>query len=318
MTADLATIVTLTVNPALDLSTSTGRVESEHKMRCGPTRVDPGGGGINVSRVIRELGGESTAIFAAGGPTGDAYQQYLRASGLDGTLVTIAESTRESFTVDETDTGEQYRFVLQGPTLDEGEWLACLAAVESAIRPGCFVVGSGSLPPGVPEDFYARMARTAKEHNARVVVDTSGPALTAALEEGIFLVKPSVRELAEFVGADLSEDDDHEAAAMELVERGAAEFVALTLGAQGAVLASADGLMRLPVPKVEVRSTVGAGDSFLGGFVVRLAQGRSAADAFRCAVAAGSATAMTPATELCHRADVERLEAELSRIPPRE
>jgi len=317
MSAEPASIVTLTMNPALDLSTSTDRVVSEHKMRCGPTRIDPGGGGVNVSRVVRELGGESIAIYAAGGPTGDAYQQYLRAEGMTGTVVPIAGNTRESFTVDETGTGEQFRFVLQGPTFDEKEWRACLAAVEEAITPGCYLVGSGSLPPGVPHDFYARIARLATKRDARCIIDTSGEALVAALEEGIFLVKPSGRELAEFTGADLSTDDEHAAAARVLVERGDAEMVALSLGDHGAILASASGVTRLSVPEVVVQSTVGAGDSFLGGFVTRLAQGRGVEDAFRTAVAAGSATVMTPATELCHREDVERLEAELAH-PARE
>jgi len=311
----LRPILTLTVNPALDVSTSTENVVGEHKLRCGRSRLDPGGGGINVSRVIQRLGGQTLAIYAAGGPTGEAYRRLVEAVGIPTVVVPIAGSTRESFTVDETSTGKQFRFVLQGPDITEPEWRACLARVAESIPHGGYVVASGSLPPGVPDDFYARVARLARRHDARCIVDASGPALAAALAEGVFLVKPSGRELGELVGSTLDTEQSQVAAASTLVSRGSAEFVALTLGGEGAVLASAAGVMRLPVPRVTVQSTVGAGDSFLGAFVLRIAQGHDAAGAFRGAVAAGSATAMTPATELCHRVDVERLEAELALLP---
>ena len=311
----LRPILTLTINPALDVSTSTPNVVGEHKMRCGLSRLDPGGGGINVSRVIQRLGGQTLAIYAAGGPTGEAYRRLIEAEGIPTLVVPIAGSTRESFTVDETATGKQFRFVLQGPELTEPEWSACLARMAESIPPGGYVVASGSLPPGAPDDFYARVARLAREHDARCIVDASGPALAAALAEGVFLVKPSGRELGELVSSALDTEESQINAARTLVSRGSAEYVALTLGGQGAVLASAAGVMRLAVPQVTVQSTVGAGDSFLGAFVLRIAQGRDAQAAFRAAVAAGSATAMTPATELCHRVDVERLEAELALVP---
>jgi 6-phosphofructokinase 2 len=318
MTASASTplrpILTLTLNPALDVSTSTEKVIGEHKMRCGLSRLDPGGGGINVSRVIQRLGGQTLGIYAAGGPTGDAYRKLIEAEGIPTVAVPIAGSTRESFTVDETSTGQQFRFVLQGPELTEPEWQACLSRLEATIPRGGFVVASGSLPPGVPDDFYARVARLAHLHEARCVVDTSGPALAEALAEGVFLVKPSGRELGELVGHPLDTEESRIDAASTLVARGSAEYVALTLGGDGAVLASKTRVSRLPVPRVTVQSTVGAGDSFLGAFVLRFAQGHDADAAFRAAIAAGSATAMTPATELCHRADVERLEAELALV----
>lgn len=304
-------IVTLTMNPALDVSTSTPEVVGEHKMRCGATRLDPGGGGMNVSRVIHRLGGHSVAIYALGGPTGQAYRQLLVAEGIIGRTIPIAESTRENFTVDETSTGKQFRFVLQGPTLTEPEWQACLDALEQSIQPGGFVVASGSLPPGVPDDFYARVARLARELGARCVVDTSGPALGAALDEGVFLIKPSRRELAEFTGLALDTDEGQVEAATRLVAGGKVEYVALTLGGDGAVLAGPDGVSRLTVPRVEVRSTVGAGDSFLGAMVLRLAQRRTMVTAFRSAVAAGSATAMEAGTDLCRPDSVARLEKQI-------
>ncbi|TFC84747.1 1-phosphofructokinase family hexose kinase [Cryobacterium sp. TmT2-59] len=304
-------ILTLTVNPALDVSTSTERVVSEHKLRCGASRLDPGGGGMNVARVVQRLGGQALAVYTAGGPTGEAYRRLIEAEHIPTLVVPISGSTREDFTVDETTTGKQFRFVLEGPELGEAEWRACLALVEAAIPVNGFVVASGSLPPGVPDDFYARVARLAHQRDARCIVDASGDALAEALAEGVYLVKPSRRELDEYAGATLESEESQVDVASTLVGRGAAELVALTLGGAGAVLASAAGVMRLPVPRVQVQSTVGAGDSFLGAFVLRIAQGHPVEAAFRAGVAAGSATAMTPATELCRRADVERLEAEL-------
>lgn len=305
-------ILTLTVNPALDVSTSTGLVFSGHKLRCSASRVDPGGGGVNVARVVQRLGGQILAAYTAGGPTGEAYRRLIEAERIPTLVVPLHGSTRQNFTVDETSTGNQFRFVLEGPELREEEWRACLALVAEAMPQGGYVVASGSLPPGVPEDFYAQVARLARKGGAHCVVDASGPALAEALSEGVFLVKPSRRELATHLGVALDSEQSQIDAASRLVADGSAEYVALTLGGAGAVLASKAGIIRLPVPSVQVVSTVGAGDSFLGAFVLRLAQGFPVEAAFRAAVAAGSATAMTPGTELCHRHDVERLEVELA------
>lgn len=308
-------ILTLTVNPALDVSTSTERVISGHKLRCGASRLDPGGGGVNVARVVQRLGGQTLAVYTAGGPTGEAYRRLIEAERIPSLVVPIQGSTRQDFTVDETSTGEQYRFVLEGPNLTEPEWQAFLSVVSDAMPAGGYVVASGSLPPGVPADFYAQVARLARGRGVRCIVDASGQALSEALTEGIFLVKPSLRELSAHIGSALDSEQSQLEAASTLVSRGNAEYVALTLGASGAVLASRSGVVRLPVPSVEVVSAVGADDSFLGAFVLRLAQGRPVERAFRAAVAAGCATVMTPATELCHRSDVERLEAELAVSP---
>lgn len=305
-------IVTLTVNPALDISTSTEVVRPENKMRCGPSRVDPGGGGINVSRVIARLGGTSTAIYTVGGPTGQAYRQLLEAEGIFGRAIPIDGPTRENITVDETSTGKQFRFVLQGPHLAEGEWQQCLDATTTAMTAGGYVVPSGSLPPGVPDDLYARIALRARERGVRCIVDASGPALAAALDEGVYLVKPSGRELGELVGSSVMTRDEKTAAARQLVGEGKAQVVALTLGGDGAVLVTREGATHLPAVPIEVRSTVGAGDSFLAAMVLRLAQGHNLFAAFRAGAAAGAATSTTEATELCHRDVVERFEGQLA------
>lgn len=304
-----AQIITVTVNPALDVSTAVAEVVADHKLRCGGSRVDPGGGGVNVARVVRRLGGRSLAVYTAGGPIGQAYCRLVEAERVPSLVVPVAGDTRQSFTVDERTTGRQFRYVLEGPELADDEWRTCLDFVAQTISSGSYVVASGSLPPGVPDDFYARVARLAREAGARCVVDAQGAALSAALAEGTFLVKPSRHELETHLGRALEGEASQVDAVAALIAAGSAECVALTLGAGGAVLATRDGVLRRAAPSVEAVSAVGAGDSFLAGLVLRLAQERTAADALRTAVAAGAATVMTPATALCRRADVERLEA---------
>ncbi|MET0932291.1 MAG: 1-phosphofructokinase family hexose kinase [Mycetocola sp.] len=307
-----APIVTLTMNPALDVSISVDRVVPERKLRSGPGRFDPGGGGINVTRAIRNLGGSSIAIYPLGGPTGQAYRGLADSAGISGHVISIAGETRESFTVNETSTGAQYRFVLPGPELNEPEWRASLSLVSDNLPRGGFLVASGSLPPGVPVDFYARLTGLAAGQDVRVVIDASGPPLEAALAEGLFLIKPSRDELAELIGAEGELDTGAQLRAVHaIVADGRAEYVALSLGAGGALLAGADGTYRLSTPQVEVASAVGAGDAFLGALVLRLAEGQPMRSAFRTAVAAGSAAATMPASELCRAEDVVRLESEL-------
>lgn len=308
---DAEPILTLTVNPALDISTSTAQVHAELKLRCSTSRLDPGGGGVNVSRVVRRLGGRTLAVYTAGGPIGDAYRSLIEAEGVPALVVPIQGSTRESFTVFEESTGKQFRFVLGGPELSNTEWCACLDFVNQAVMKGGFVVVSGSLPPAVPDDFYARVVRLAREHGARCVVDATGPALAEALKEGPFLISPSRRELGALFETELATEQSEIDAAETLIANGSTEYVALTLGGDGALLVSKDSTLRLAAPKVDVVSTAGAGDSFLAAFVLRLAQERPVEDAFRAAVAAGTAAVMHPGTELCNRADVQRLEARL-------
>ncbi|WP_210725640.1 1-phosphofructokinase family hexose kinase [Arthrobacter silvisoli] len=304
-------ILTLTMNPALDISTSADSIYSGHKLRCGSSRIDPGGGGANVARVIHRLGGQAVAMYTAGGTTGDTYRHLMEAEGIPVLVAPVRGSTRQNFTVDELSTGRQFRFVLEGAELSGREWRNCLRLAARAVPAHGYVVASGSLPPGAPVDFYARVAQMVRKAGARCIVDTSGLALAAALGEGVFMVKPSRRELSELVGADLNDERNLMEAASGLIAQGSAEYVALTLGEDGALLASASGAARIAVPPVKVVSAVGAGDSFLAAFVLRLAQGNPPETALRTAVAAGSAAVLTPATELCRREDVERLEADM-------
>lgn len=304
-------IVTLTLNPSIDGAGEAERVQPTHKIRTTGDRYDPGGGGINVARVILELGGAALPVYLAGGVTGDVFDALMAERGIAGRRVPIAGHTRISLSIHETSTGQEYRFVPEGPEVTPGEWLETVALVDSIDAD--WLVISGSRPRGLPDDCFVTLVRRAVDRGCRVVLDSSGPALAATLDAGgLALVKPSVGEFRALTGLPLEDAGEVAEAARGLVEGGRADIVAVTMGHEGAVLASrAATLIRRP-PPVPVRSATGAGDSFVGAMTLALAEGQPVALAFLFGMAAGSATVMHPGTDLCRRADVERLAAALA------
>ena len=241
-------ILTVTMNPALDVSTSTDKVMDTHKLRCTAPIFHPGGGGINVARVLHRLGGDCLALYLAGGMNGQRLRQLLDQEQVRGHCIAIAGETRESFSAHELSSGRDFRFVLPGPALTPGEWQAGLDYISALDAPPPYLVASGGLPPDVPVDFYVRLARLAKARGSRVVLDTSGPALAAALAEGVYLVKPSLRELRELTGHPLQTEPDQHAAALQIIRSGQAQVVALSLGEDGALLVTADRALRAQKP----------------------------------------------------------------------
>ena len=306
-------IVTLTLNPALDVSTSVDRVVSGIKLRCAEPRYDPGGGGINVARTICELGGTALAVYPGGGPAGARIGRLLASEGVPQQQVEIAGETRQSVAVTDRGDGDQYRFLLPGPRLSKREWRACADAALEPLEDGGWLVLSGSLPAGVPDGVFAALA--SRVHGrARVVVDTSGRALEAALAERVDVLNPNWRELEE-VSRGLTE----ERFAAELIDRQRAEAVIVTLGARGARLTTADGQLVVPAPRVETVSAVGGGDCFTAALTLALARGEGYLDACRAGVAAAAAAMLTPGTALCRRGDFERLLPTVTaRRPPSE
>lgn len=307
----MTAIVTITLNPAVDLSTAVERIVPVHKLRGTSQRRDPGGGGINVARVVSRLGGDVSAIYLAGGAMGGLLRRLLDGEGIPGRALPIAGETREDFFVDETATGQQYRFILPGPRLAEHEWKSCLAAVAGLDPFPRYLVASGSLPDGVPDDFYAQLARIAKPRGASVILDTSGAALAAAVAEGVDLIKPNLREMRELSGG-ADTPAAWEAAARSLIDKGRAKIVALTMGHLGAALVTSEGILRAKPLAITPRSAVGAGDSFLGALVFGLAGGGAHEDCFRSAVAAGAAALLYPGTGLCQPEDVARLSRDVA------
>lgn len=299
-------IVTLTLNPAIDGAAEAEVVRPINKIRTSNETYDPGGGGINVTRVIKELGGDSVAVYLAGGATGGVLDELLGSRGIARRRVPISQNTRVSHVVYERSTGLEYRFIPEGPEVTEREWQRCLAALDGIEWD--YLVASGSLPRGVPADFYARLQDIVTARRGKLVIDTSGEPLRAAMEHGgIHFVKPSHGEFEKLLGLKLDAAEAiAEAAAVE-VKRGRAEIIAVTLGHEGAVVAHAGGTMFLPSPKVTVRSASGAGDSFVAGMVYGLAMERPLEDAFALAVACGSATVLSPGTQLCHKDDIDRI-----------
>jgi 6-phosphofructokinase 2 len=307
----MSRIVTFTPNPAIDISTSIERIMPIHKLRCSAARRDPGGGGINVARVVRRLGSEVTAVYPRGGATGRLLSQLVELEQIASETSEIAEETRGDFSVYEDTSGKQFRFVLPGPTVTEPEWRAILDVLSAHAIPPGFAVASGSLPPGAPPNLYARACRIAKAWEAKFVLDASGPALAAALKEGVYLVKPNLRELSEFMGERLDGEAAWLRASFGLVKSRQAEIVALTLGHRGALLVDRDRVLRAEPPPIKPVSSVGAGDSFLGAVVWGLAAGLDLDHAFRLGVAAGSSAVLNPGTGLAHPDEIRRLAAQV-------
>ena len=301
-------VVTLTLNPALDMSSEVDALVPDQKLRCSEPLLDPGGGGLNVSRAMAALGGESLALVALGGLTGDRLAGLIRAEGVPFLALTAPGETRQSLTVTEASTGRQYRFMLPGPVWTEADQDRVFILLRASARPGAYGVISGSQPPGVPLDFPARLARAMPGLN--VVVDTSGPALREAVAHpipGLAILRMDGDEAELLAGAPLANRSDSADFAQSLVERGVARQVIVARGADGSVLVDKDHRIFAKAAKVRVKSTVGAGDSFVAGFVLSLARGETTESALAHGSAAASAAVMTDATQLCRREDAERL-----------
>lgn len=312
-----ARIFTLTLNPCIDMGVSVDTVEPEHKLRCGQPRREPGGGGLNVTRAIAELGGKSTAVFPAGGKVGDLLKflvgLYCTGKSCDQRGVPVMAPTRENVIVNETSTGNQYRFNMPGAELSDEEAEACLAALVDgvgSVEGGGLAVISGSLPPGVQPPFVRTIIDRVRAVGGRVVVDSSGPALREALGAGVCMVKPNRRELADTIGGMNPDESDPAvvgAAAIELAQKHNITYVLVSMGGDGAVLAMKDGYAHCEAPKVDVHSATGAGDSMVAAAVLAIERGSSPEEILRNGVAAGAAAAITPGTELLKRPDFDRL-----------
>jgi len=302
-------ILTVTLNPALDLATAADAVRPGPKLRCAAPVTEPGGGGVNVARVLLRLGAPARAILSLGGPVGATLAGLLAAEGVAAEVVAAPGDTRLSLAVTDRASGAQWRFVLPGPEWSAAAAAAFRARVAAAAPPAALVVLSGSQPPGVPEDFAPRLAADLAAGGARLVVDTSGAALArlAAGPSAVAVLRLDGAEAEGLAGRPLADRRASLAFARELVARGVAATVVLARGAEGSVLA-AEGLALAAVPPVvPVQSRIGAGDSFTAAFTLALARGEGEAAALVLGTAAAAAAVMTPASELCHAADVARL-----------
>ncbi len=298
-------IVTITLNPAVDKNFYVERLVPDHKLRTANPDIDAGGGGINVSKGIKRLGGNSLAVFPAGGSNGKRIIKLLGDEGIECSPIAIEQETRESLMITESTTNKQFRIVAEGPTLSNKEVEQVLDVIKK-ISPK-YIVASGSLGKGLEEDVYARFAKLAKETNSRFILDTSGDALKEAANEGVFLVKPNLNELSKLAGVEELELDLVDEAAMEVIEKGNCEIILVSMGASGAILVTKKGYKRIPAPTIKRKSTVGAGDSVVAGMIWALQNGDSIEEAAYWGVACGTAATMNEGTQLFRKEDASKL-----------
>lgn len=345
----MPTIVTLTLNPAIDKTCSVTQVVAENKLRCRDVELHAGGGGINVARAATKLGADTLAIWARGGHPGAVLQNLLDKEGIQQTAVSVANMTRENLIVFEESSEQQYRFGMPGARLTVDEVENCVEQLNRAVcrcagqhvegpetqsadrpRPGgggsdnsddssrksaeaaetVYVVLSGSLPPGCANGLYGQIIEELPSY-CRVILDTSGQPLQEGVTKGVYLIKPNKRELGQLAGEAIEDDSQIRDVARRLVDDGRVEVVVTSLGSGGAVLTTSEIHEHIRTPTVDIRSKVGAGDSMVAGIVVALSRNQSLFEAASFGVAAGAAAVMTEGTELCRRSDTERLFGEM-------
>jgi len=301
----MSSIITVTLNPAIDKSSSIDFLEPAKKLRCGPPAFQAGGGGVNVARALHKLGGKATAIYFAGGCTGEFYKQLLDKERIVSAAVKTKKQLRENFIVLDKCSGLQYRFTMPGPHIYEAEWKKMINKIKQYSAD--FIVVSGSLAPGLPDDIIGKIAMIAKKRNTKLVVDCSGSALKHVLDKTVYLVKPNLAELSELAGKNLIGLRETVAAAQAIVRKTNIKNVVVSLGENGALLVSENLAKHFPAPTVKVRSTVGAGDSMLAGIVLGLSRGKTIEESVRFGVICGTAATMRPGTLLCDLKNVKLL-----------
>ena len=304
-------IITLTLNPSLDKSTHFTGLIAEQKIRCEKPRYDAGGGGINVSKAIAKLGGDSLCIHTSGGSAGIMLEEIILKDGIENKVIPTQNWTRENFIAFENTTKAQYRFGFPGNELLEDEKQKVIETIKEINTK--YLVLSGSLNEGLPTDFYQTIAEIAKAMGIKVIVDTSGEPLRKVLEKGVYLIKPNIGELAKLIGVEKLELSEVEKAAKTLIENGAAEIVIVSLGTQGAILVSKEQIEFVKAPKVTKKSTVGAGDSMVGGMVWALSQNKTLKEVIQWGVSCGTAATMNEGTQLFKKEDAIKLFEELQK-----
>jgi 6-phosphofructokinase 2 len=301
------TIATFTLNPTIDKSSSVDHVKAEDKLYCDPPIFEPGGGGINVSRAIKKLGGSSLLLYTSGGFTGKKLDKLLAEENLNKKAIKIEAESRENLIISEKASNLQYRFGMPGPKITEQEYDKIFKIMtELDPFPDYFVI-SGSIPQGVSTDIYAEMAAFAKKRKAKVIVDVSGSPLKAVIKESVYLIKPNLGEFQDLVGRELKDEDQIKEAALNFIKDKCCQAIVISIGAGGALLVHGEQAEFKRPPTVPIKSKVGAGDSMVAGIVLSLARGESLENSFHYGLAAGSAAVMTSGTELCTKEDTDRL-----------
>ena len=300
----MSQIITITFNPALDKSTSVAEFTPDKKLKCSPPVCGPGGGGINVARAITKLGGEALAVYLAGGDNGKKLHQLLTDEFVKSMVIQTAESTRVNLVIADIANKNQYLLDMPGNEVSDMEWHTCLDKI-SEMEDVQYIVASGSLPQGVPTDIFAQVATIAQNKGALLIVDTAGEALKKAVNAGVYMIKPNLRELAGLVGKNQLEIAEVTDAAREVIAYGGCKVLVVSMGRNGAVLVTKELSVKLTPPALTVKSTVGAGDSMVAGIVLSLANNKGLIESVQYGVACGSAATVNYGTELCSRVNAD-------------
>lgn len=298
-------IITITLNPVIDKTYKVNDLVPEHKLRCANPFVEAGGGGINVSKGLKILGSSSLAVFFKGGRNGEHLHEMLQREQVECRPITIDGETRESLIIIEQSNGKEFRIVVEGPEIGMPNFQEIIRLIESE-KPE-WIIASGSLPKGLPKDVYAILAKTAKLSGSKLVLDTSGEALREALTEGVYLMKPNLRELSSLAGVEALKHYEVPAAAKKLISDGRAEVIVVSMSSEGATLITKEMHYHVPAPQVEQSSTVGAGDSMVSGMVWALQQEKTLTEMICWGIACGSAATMNTGTQLFKKTDAEEL-----------
>ena len=299
-------IYTLTLNPAVDRELTVPAMEFDSVLRAAEARIDFGGKGFNVSRLLKGMNEASTAVGFLGGNAGELLQKGLQGLGIGTDFVWVPEETRTNVSI-VTQTHDHYIKVNEkGPLVDEAKQKELLDKIDALARPGHWWVLAGSLPPGVTNDIYARVIQVLNKHEARAILDTSGESLKLGCLEKPYLVKPNAEEAHVLTGLPMNTPAEIAAGAAEIRRMGA-QNVVVSMGKEGALLHTAEGTWLVHTPKIREKNPIGAGDSMVGGLVWALTQGIALKEALGWGVASGAATASLPGTEVGTRPLIEDL-----------
>jgi len=299
-------IATVTLNPSLDRTVRVEELVIDEANRWTSLRRDPGGKGINVSRVVHELDGETRAYGFIGGIDGETFERLLKQQGVPFDFTPIKGEIRSNFIITDLKTHRQTRIDAPGPHIRKRELRKLIQKVTHIKPKPDFIVFAGSIPPGVPNDIYRQLIEEAKKRDIKTVLDADDNWLKEGMGGKPNIIKPNVHEAEELLGIHLKD----EAAIIEAVKTLASQGIDVAIISRGknGLIATGEGkILKITPPQVEISSTVGAGDSTIAGLVLKISQGHGIDEACRWAVAAGTAATLTPGTELCRREDVERL-----------
>lgn len=300
-------VVTLTINPALDKSAKVAEMTPFDKLECSDITYHPGGGGVNISRVLHRLAIDSHCLFPYGGKTGEHLKDLLKAQHINVFATPISIWTRENFAVFDEKTGLQFRFGMPTTPFNEVEMESVEKLINEQVENNDIFVISGSLPVGLPTDYYSKLIQNLTAKGVKVIVDTSGPVFNEVLKNELFLIKPNQKELARLAGVEAQTKEEQEAFALKMVVEQIAQYVVVSLGKDGAFIAHKNGIDYVSAPVISVKSTIGAGDSMVAGLIYAITQNETPKNMLRWGVACGVSATLSEGSDLAHKINIDKI-----------